>query len=204
MSECMQFPETWEEFEQAYGFEDKKEIYTNGSRLIQSFRVKQWLDHIAKPERTAKLEHTYQVGENWFCENCGQQLNAYSWETPQNLAELGNENAHVSEVTSQNDGGTSQKLRNTSQITCPKCHSEFVILPDANNPLTWDELCTMEGKPVWVEGEHGCIWNFKSWVLIRLDTENDDLIICIDNNYEFAIGQEDYGTDWQAYRKERS
>jgi len=51
MSECQQFPDTWEEFEQAYGFEDKKEIYTNGSRLIQSFRVKQWLDHIAEPER---------------------------------------------------------------------------------------------------------------------------------------------------------
>ena len=46
----MQFPDTWEEFEQAYGFEDKKEIYTNGSRLIQSFRVKQWLDHTAEPE----------------------------------------------------------------------------------------------------------------------------------------------------------
>ena len=45
MIECMQFPDTWEEFEQWYGFEDKKEIYTNGSRLIQSFRVKQWLDH---------------------------------------------------------------------------------------------------------------------------------------------------------------
>ena len=51
MSECMQFPDTWEEFEQSYGFEDKKEIYTNGSRLIQSFRVKQWLDHIAEPEQ---------------------------------------------------------------------------------------------------------------------------------------------------------
>ena len=66
-------------------------------------------------ERTAKLEHTYQVGENWFCENCGQQLNAYSWETPQNLAELGNENAHVSEATSQNDGGTWQKTERTTK-----------------------------------------------------------------------------------------
>ena len=36
--------------------------------------------------------------------------------------------------------GTSQKLRNTSQITCPKCHSEFVILPEANDPLTWSDL----------------------------------------------------------------
>ena len=75
-----------------------------------------------------------------------------------------------------------------------------------NDPLTWDQLKQMEGKPVWVEGEHGCIWDQKSWVLIRLDKENDDLIICVgtDNgHYEFAIDKEDYGTDWQAYRKER-
>ena len=75
-----------------------------------------------------------------------------------------------------------------------------------NPPLTWSELRTMEGKPVWVEGEHGCILNQRSWVLIRLDDENDDLVICYatDNgHYEFAIGEEDYGTDWQAYRKER-
>ena len=51
MSDCMEFPNTWEEFERDYGFVDSKEIYTNGSRLIQSFRVKQWLDHIAEPER---------------------------------------------------------------------------------------------------------------------------------------------------------
>ena len=78
--------------------------------------------------------------------------------------------------------------------------------PENNVALSWDELKQMEGKPVWVDGEHGCIWNQKSWVLIRLDKENEDLIICVgtDNgHYEFAIGKEDYGTDWQAYRKER-
>ncbi len=73
-----------------------------------------------------------------------------------------------------------------------------------NRPLTWEELRTMEGKPVWLEGEHGCIWNCKTWVLIRLDRENDDLIICVGKDCEFAIGKEDYGNDWQAYRKERS
>ena len=44
--EMMEFPETWEEFEKEYGFNDKEEIYTNNARLIPSFRVKQWLDHI--------------------------------------------------------------------------------------------------------------------------------------------------------------
>ena len=46
MSDMMTFPDTWEEFEKLYGFNDAEEIYTNNSRLIPSFRVKQWLDHL--------------------------------------------------------------------------------------------------------------------------------------------------------------
>lgn len=46
MSDLMTFPATWEEFERSYGFTDTDEVYTNGSRLIQSFRVKQWLEHM--------------------------------------------------------------------------------------------------------------------------------------------------------------
>lgn len=94
MSDCQQFPNTWEEFEQAYGFEDKKEIYTNGSRLIQSFRVKQWLDHIAEPERKKGewIDGMPYVNSHWkvcsechetapdncggykFCPNCGADM----------------------------------------------------------------------------------------------------------------------------------
>lgn len=47
MADMMTFPNTWEEYEKVYGFTDTEEIYTNGARLIPSFRVKQWLDHIA-------------------------------------------------------------------------------------------------------------------------------------------------------------
>lgn len=43
MVDMMTFPETWEEFEQFYGITDTEEIYTNGERLIPSFRVEQWL-----------------------------------------------------------------------------------------------------------------------------------------------------------------
>ena len=68
----MQFPDTWEEFEQAYGFEDRKEIYTNGSRLIQSFRVKQWLDHITEPERKkGEWIDTDNYYQRWKCSECG-------------------------------------------------------------------------------------------------------------------------------------
>ena len=45
MGETMSFPETPEEFLEQYSFVDKKEEYTNGSELIQVFRVKQMLEH---------------------------------------------------------------------------------------------------------------------------------------------------------------
>lgn len=47
-NEQMEFPNTWEEFEMCYGFYDINEVYTNNSRLIPSFRVKQWLEHLEK------------------------------------------------------------------------------------------------------------------------------------------------------------
>ena len=50
MNEMMTFPDTWEEFEKSYGFTDNEEVYTNGARLIPSFRVKQWLDHLSSEE----------------------------------------------------------------------------------------------------------------------------------------------------------
>ena len=73
MADMMQFPETWEEYEEQYGFTDKEEIYTNGSRLIESFRVKQWLDHIKPKTGKWKLD---QDGMDWNipawrCSECG-------------------------------------------------------------------------------------------------------------------------------------
>ncbi len=70
MSDYQEFPNTWEDFEQLYGFEDKKEIYTNGSRLIQSFRVKQWLDHIAEPERKKGKWQRRKDSDCWECSQC--------------------------------------------------------------------------------------------------------------------------------------
>ena len=57
MSDVMVFPETWEEFEKSYGFIDKEKVYTNGSRLITSFRVEQWLDY-CKDKKTSPPWHT--------------------------------------------------------------------------------------------------------------------------------------------------
>ena len=45
MAECMDFPNTFKEFIDEYSFKDREEIYTNGSELIQTFRVMQGYEH---------------------------------------------------------------------------------------------------------------------------------------------------------------
>lgn len=46
MDEMMDFPKTWEEFVEHYGFRDDEQVYTNGAVLLPAFRVEQWLEHI--------------------------------------------------------------------------------------------------------------------------------------------------------------
>ena len=72
-NDVMDFPDTWEEFEQIYGFIDKEEIYTNGSRLIPSFRVKQWLDHIEEKKHEENIQEPYYpTNYAYYCSSCKQ------------------------------------------------------------------------------------------------------------------------------------
>lgn len=67
----MQFPETWKEFEANYGFTDSEEVYTNGARLIPSFRVEQWLEH-TEPKRGKWISVEYNDGTvHTECSVCG-------------------------------------------------------------------------------------------------------------------------------------
>ncbi len=75
-----------------------------------------------------------------------------------------------------------------------------------NEPLSWDELRQMEGKPVWVEVDE----KYKGWVTVGKFYslfENEDLDAHV-NLYYFGrsmeYSKEMYGYYWQAYRKERS
>ena len=52
MADMMNFPKRWEDFLHDYEFEDARRIYTNGSRLIPSFRVKQMMEHYAHGEKS--------------------------------------------------------------------------------------------------------------------------------------------------------
>lgn len=63
----MAFPDTWEEYEEDYGFTDTEQIYTNGNRLIQSFRVKQWLEHIkVSEEDELKFYYVESIDDYWI------------------------------------------------------------------------------------------------------------------------------------------
>lgn len=78
MGEEWVFPETWEEYERECGFTDSEQVYTNGDRLIPSFRVAQWLAHKnAQGEwihaRCSKCGHM-DVEEPDFCSRCGTRM----------------------------------------------------------------------------------------------------------------------------------
>ena len=52
MCECMIFPDTVEEFMEAYKVVDTEQVYTNGTEFVPIFRMKQWFEHIsAQPAR---------------------------------------------------------------------------------------------------------------------------------------------------------
>lgn len=58
--DMMSFPNNWWTFVQQYQFADKDEVYTNGSMLIPSFRVRQMVEHyfggkVGKTSRYAEL-----------------------------------------------------------------------------------------------------------------------------------------------------
>ena len=71
-----------------------------------------------------------------------------------------------------------------------------------NEPLTWDELRTMEGKPVWVEMDKPDV--IKAWFLI---CQIDDSFVWVADSkgksHNFPRVCLDTGL-WQAYRKEKS
>ena len=45
MADCMEFPNDWAKFLEDYSFRDYNEFYTDGARLIPTFRVEQMMHH---------------------------------------------------------------------------------------------------------------------------------------------------------------
>ena len=73
-----------------------------------------------------------------------------------------------------------------------------------NLPLSWEELKSMQGKPIWVEYE-GYIpgWEIIKHIGIYKWTinSNDDEVIIETNSS--ILHEEEQGKTWQAYKKEK-
>ena len=77
MADMMNFPKRWEDFLHDYEFEDARRIYTNGSRLIPSFRVKQMMEHYAPVRHGRWVEQ----GEYAVCMECKNDKSGKTTET---------------------------------------------------------------------------------------------------------------------------
>jgi len=74
-----------------------------------------------------------------------------------------------------------------------------------NDPLTWDELKQMEGKPVWVELTYPK-GGYSHWGIIEGFPKAGYEFITLRGFHQidsFSLMDEEMGTTWQAYRKER-
>lgn len=76
---------------------------------------------------------------------------------------------------------------------------------DENEPLTWDELKGMEGKPVWVEVLSDEIDLSSRWMLVARETKAHSLPLAYTDDicHWFYVHEDKLGKAWQAYRKER-
>ena len=66
MGDCMNYPETIEEFIKQYSFKDTEEIYTNGAELIPVFRVMQAIEHYIKEWRRMTTDEIKTKMKSWW------------------------------------------------------------------------------------------------------------------------------------------
>ena len=79
---------------------------------------------------------------------------------------------------------------------------DAVAFPEDDNPaLSWDELKTMEGKPVWVEvdGE----WWGRFWAFVEVESDSYINFFQKGQEYPEDLWKSNMGKTWNAYRKER-
>lgn len=78
---------------------------------------------------------------------------------------------------------------------------------EKNDPLTWDELKTMEGKPVWVDPLSTKALHTPGWGLVGKTSfttwEGVECCSIVKVGVTYALPVGEYGKTWKAYRKER-
>ena len=82
-------------------------------------------------------------------------------------------------------------------------HQQAVKEMLKNPPLTWDELRTMVGKPVWVQWTVKGVWASGDWSLIQ-DADEDRIWFVDKDGETFDEEKEIHGNLWRAYRKEHT
>lgn len=92
-----------------------------------------------------------------------------------------------------------QRYQNTPSRNGHMALVDYFDESQKSEPLSWDELRTMEGKPIWVKLFGS---GFGEWDLCH--AQLDDRIWFTDGNgLIFDLSEETLGKTWQAYRKER-
>lgn len=91
-------------------------------------------------------------------------------------------------------------------IICPECHAEIIIMPESNEPLSWDELTGMVGQPVWIEYS-GTKPLSSGWGLVSCASfttwEGVPCLSLVKIGVTYALPIKEYGKTWKAYRRER-
>ena len=84
-------------------------------------------------------------------------------------------------------------------------HQQAVIELKKNDPLSWDELKQMEGKPVWVEIIGQKLPIDSSWGIATSDSyktwQGVESWTLVRPGAHYSLAVADYGKTWQAYRK---
>ena len=83
----MIFPNTIEEYFKDYAFIDEEQIYTNGSELIPTFRVKQWEEH--KDKEIERLNNIIKEAIEYLESYNTDFKNCRFGEAPISIRELG-------------------------------------------------------------------------------------------------------------------
>ena len=86
--DCMQFPEKMEDFVEEYSFKDRDEVYTNGSDLIPTFRVKQAIEHYHPEAHWNRLTHLDDRDEDTRVYRCSRCLTTTTKFSQQNVLKL--------------------------------------------------------------------------------------------------------------------
>ena len=94
-------------------------------------------------------------------------------------------------------------LREVERLRSELTNAEIeAIKTDLNEPLTWSELKSFEGKPIWIEEwrrRYGKTEYERWWIVMTwIDAEE------MGDSQRWQFKKEDMGFSWNAYRKERS